>query len=118
MVTPTRRLGVAVIGDEDLVSGMRLAGVGRCHVVKDERQGEGEIREALRALLEEPDIAIIVIAEEHAAVVEEELAQLRESRRLVPVVLPVPSRRGTRFGDARTYYRQYIRKFIGFDIEV
>jgi vacuolar-type H+-ATPase subunit F/Vma7 len=118
MVTPTRRLGVAVIGDEDLVSGMRLAGVRRCHVVNDEHQGASDIREALQALLAEPDIAIIVIPEEYEPVVEEELAKLRESRRLVPVVLPVPSRRGTRFGDARTYYRQYIRKFIGFDIEV
>ena len=118
MTTPTSRLGVAVIGDEDLVNGMRLAGVARYHVIKDERQSESEIRETLRALLEEPDIAIIVIPEEYVAVVAEALAQLREARRLVPVVLPVPSRRGTAFGDARTYYREYIRKFIGFDIEV
>jgi hypothetical protein len=33
-------------------------------------------------------------------------------------VLPVPSRHGTRQGDARQYYREVLRKFIGFDIEV
>jgi vacuolar-type H+-ATPase subunit F/Vma7 len=118
MVNPTKRLGLAVIGGEDLVNGMRLAGIERCHVVKDERQAEVEIREALRTLLDDPGIAIIVIQEEHAAAVTSELARLREARRSVPVVLPVPSRRGTRLGDARLYYRELLRKFIGFDIEI
>jgi vacuolar-type H+-ATPase subunit F/Vma7 len=118
VVTPTKRLGLAVIGGEDLVNGMRLAGITRWRVVKDERQAGAEIREALRALVEDPGVAIIVIQEEHAAVVAGELAHLREARRYVPVVLPVPSQRGTRQVDARQYYREYLRKFIGFDIEV
>jgi vacuolar-type H+-ATPase subunit F/Vma7 len=117
MVNPTKRLGLAVIGDEDLVNGMRLAGIGRCHVVSGERQADPEVREALRGLIDDPGIAIIVIPEEYAAAAAESLARLRETRRLVPVVLPVPSRRGTQ-GDARAYFREYIRKFIGFDIEV
>ncbi len=118
MVAPTKRLRLAVIGDEDLVNGMRLAGIGRCRVVKDGSQAEGEVGEALRALIDDPDIAIIVLQEDYAAAGAETIARLREARRLVPVVLPVPSRRGTREGDARGFYREYIRKFIGFDIEV
>ena len=125
-MTPTKRLGLAVIGGEDLVNGMRLAGITRCRVVavpspalgKDERQAGAEIREALAALAGDPGIAIIVIQEEHAAVVAAELARLREARRHVPVVLTVPSRRGTRQVDARQYYRELLKKFIGFDIEV
>jgi vacuolar-type H+-ATPase subunit F/Vma7 len=118
MVMPTKRLRLAVIGDEDLVNGMRLAGVGRCHVVKGGNQAEAEVREALRALIDDPDIAIIVLQEDYAAAGAEAIARLRDARRLVPVVLPVPSRRGTRLGDARGFYREYIRNFIGFDIEV
>ena len=117
-MTPTKRLGLAVIGGEDLVNGMRLAGITRCRVVQDERQAGAEIREALAALVEDPGVAIIVIQEEHAAAVATEIARLREARRYVPVVLPVPSRRGTRQGDAHLYYRELLRKFIGFDIEV
>lgn len=126
MVTPTKRLGLAVIGDEDLVNGMRLAGITRCRVVaapspaqgKDERPAGAEIREALAALVDDPGVAIIVIQEEHAAAATVELARLRAARRHVPVVLPVPSRRGTRQGDARLYYREVLKKFIGFDIEI
>jgi vacuolar-type H+-ATPase subunit F/Vma7 len=117
MVTPTKRLALAVIGGEDLVNGMRLAGVTRCRLVPDERQAE-EIREALASFASDAGIAIIVIQEEHAAAVAAELAVLREARRHVPVVLPVASRTAARQLDARQYYREYIRKFIGFDIEV
>jgi vacuolar-type H+-ATPase subunit F/Vma7 len=118
VVSPTKRLGLAVIGGEDLVNGMRLAGIERYHIIKDERQAEADIREALRVLLGDPGIAIIVIQEEHAAAVAAELERHREARRSVPVVLPVPSRRGTRQGNARLYYRELLRKFIGFDIEI
>ena len=117
-MSPTKRLGLAVIGGEDLVNGMRLAGIERYQVIKDERQAGAEIREALAALVGDPGIAIIVIQEEHAALVAAELERHREARRSVPVVLPVPSRRGTREGDARLYYRELLRKFIGFDIEI
>ncbi len=120
MVTPTKRLTVAVIGDEDLVSGLRLAGIRRYHLVKDQRQPEREVRDALSQLLDptaDPAVAIIVILEEYAPYVEDTVARLREARRMVPVILPVPSRAGSH-GDARAYYRSYIRSFIGFDIEV
>jgi vacuolar-type H+-ATPase subunit F/Vma7 len=117
VVTPTKRLTLAVIGGEDLVNGMRLAGVTRCRIVADERQAV-DIREALAAFAGDPGVAIIVIQEEHAAVVSAELERLREARRHVPVVLPVASRSAARQLDARQYYREYLRKFIGFDIEV
>ena len=107
---------LAVIGDEDLVNGMRLAGITRCHLVTEERG----VRDALTKLIEsrEPEIAIVVILEELVPYVKDILDGLRELRKLVPVVLPVPSRAGSRQGDARAYYRNYIRSFIGFDIEV
>jgi vacuolar-type H+-ATPase subunit F/Vma7 len=117
VVTPTRRLGLAVIGGVDLVNGMRLAGITRLRVVPDESQ-TAEIREAIALFAEDPSVAIIVIQDEHAAAAAAELERLRESRRHVPVMLPVPSRRGTRQGDAHVYYREVLRKFIGFDIEV
>lgn len=117
MVAPTKRLALAVIGGEDLVNGMRLAGITRCRLVADERQA-AEIREALASFAGDPGVALIVIQEEHAAAVTAELERLREARRGVPVVLPVASRKAARRLDARQYYREYIRKFIGFDIEV
>lgn len=116
-MSPTKRLALAVIGGEDLVNGMRLAGITRCRLVADERQA-AEIREALASFAGDPGVAIIVIQEEHAAAVARELDRLREARRHAPVVLPVASRRAARALDARQYYRELLRQFIGFDIEV
>jgi vacuolar-type H+-ATPase subunit F/Vma7 len=36
-----KHLDIAVIGDEDLVNGLRLAGVSRYHVIEDGRGQEG-----------------------------------------------------------------------------
>ena len=58
-----RQLEIAVIGDEDLVSSLRLAGVSRYRVVEeDDRE---EVRRALTEFLGEPDIGIIVVLEDY-----------------------------------------------------
>lgn len=118
MTAPIRRTEIAVLGDEDLVSLMRLAGVRRCHRVQDEREPGREVREVLARLLAEAEVGVVVLQEEHARHAADLLAPVREGRKLTPVVLEVPSRQGTRTGDARAYYREYIRGFIGFDIEI
>jgi len=111
-----RQLEMAVIGDEDLVSGLRLAGVSRYRIIEEgERE---EVRRALTELINEPDIGIIVILEEYAKYIEDLVAQVGEKRASPPVVVEVPSKYGTRYKDVTQYYKAYIRKFIGFDIEI
>ena len=112
-----RRLDIAVVGDEDLVDALRLAGVGRYHMIKGDDVG-GEVREALSALIEDPDIGVVVIAEGHADFVEDMLTKLREGRKLTPVIIEVPSGYAVSYPDVRQYYKDYIRKFIGFEIEI
>jgi vacuolar-type H+-ATPase subunit F/Vma7 len=111
-----RQLEIAVIGDEDLVSGLRLAGVSRYRIT-----GEGdreEIRQAITEFIDEPDVGIIVILEDYMRHVEDLVAQANEKKAAPPVVLEVPSKYGTRYKDVTQYYKAYIRRFIGFDIEI
>jgi vacuolar-type H+-ATPase subunit F/Vma7 len=111
-----RQLEIAVIGDEDLVSGLRLAGVSRYRII-----GEGdreEVRQALTEFIDEPSVGIIVILEDYAEYVRDLVAQAGEKRAAPPVVIEVPSKYGTRYADVTQYYKAYIRKFIGFDIEI
>ncbi len=111
-----KHLEIAVIGDEDLVSGLRLAGVRRYRIVKD---GDSEeVRQALTEFMGEPSIGIIVMLEEFVGYVEDLVAQAREKKTSPLVVIEVPSKYGTRYGDVAQYYKAYIRKFIGFDIEI
>ncbi len=115
---PIKQTGVAVIGDEDLVSGMRLAGISRYHLIKDGSDASKEVRQALSNLIGEPDVSVIVIPEDYAEYVSDLLAQVREGKKITPVIVEVPSKHGTKYGDARAYYKAYIRKFIGFNVEI
>jgi len=113
-----KHLDIAVIGDEDLVNGLRLAGVRCYHMVTGDYDIGEEVRQALTELVDEPDIGIIVILEDYMRYIEDLIAQVKEKRASPPIIIEVPSKYGTRYDDVSQYYKAYIRKFIGFDIEI
>ncbi|MDY6907019.1 MAG: V-type ATP synthase subunit F [Chloroflexota bacterium] len=115
---PVRQMAIAVVAGEDLVNLLRLGGVSRYHIVKEGPGRGDEFREALGAMLAEPDIGIIVIPEDYEGYAADLLAPLREGRGLTPVVIAVPSGYGTTQRDAAEYYRDTIRRYIGFEIDV
>jgi len=116
MTMEVKHLDIAVIGDEDLVNGLRLAGVRHYRVI--EGDSPDEVRQALAEFMEEPDIGIIVILEDYVKHVEDLIAQAQERKGSPSVVVEVPSKRGTRYEDVAKYYKSYVRKFIGFAIEI
>ena len=111
-----RRLEIAAIGDEDLVNALRLAGVRRYRIIKED--SSEEVRQALIEFMDELDIGIIVILEDYTRYVEDLIVQARERKASPAVVIEVPSKYGSRYEDVTQYYKTYIRKFIGFDIEI
>ena len=113
-----KHLNIAVIGDEDLVSGLRLAGVSRYHIIKGDNEAEGDVRRALTELIGEPEIGIIAIQEDYTKYVKDLIIQVQEGAKLTPVIIEVPPKYGTKYEDVTQYYKAYIRKFIGFDIEI
>lgn len=117
-MVPVRYLDIAVIGDEELVNALRLAGVSRHYRIDDNQEARENVRRTLAALLSEPGIGIVVISEDYAHYVADLLAQLRRRKGTTPVVVEVPSKRGTKYPDARAYYRALIRESIGFDVEI
>jgi len=46
------------------------------------------------------------------------VAQVKERKVLPPIIIEVPSKYGTQYEDIAQYYKAYIRKFIGFEIEI
>ncbi len=113
-----RHLNIAVIGDEDLVSGLRLAGVSQYYVIKDNHDTAEEVRQALTELIGKPEIGIIAIQEDYSQYVVDLMTQVQEGKNLTPVIIEVPSKYGTKHENVSEYYRAYIRKFIGFDVEI
>jgi vacuolar-type H+-ATPase subunit F/Vma7 len=115
---PIKHLDIAVIGDEELVSALRLAGSSRYYVIKDDHDVRENVRKALAELIAEPDVGIVVMLEDYAQYVEDLLTRVRKGRAITPVIIEVPSKFGTKYPDVREYYRASIRASIGFEVEI
>lgn len=113
-----KHLNIAAIGDEDLVSGLRLAGVSRYYMIKGNHNACEDVRKALGELIDEPSIGIIVILEDYVEYVKDLVAHVREGRKMTPVIIEVPPKSGTEYKDVVRYYKKFIRESIGFDIEI
>ena len=115
---PVKQVSIAIIGDEDLVNAMRLAGIRNYFVIKDEQTAREDARQAFTALLANPDIGIIVLQEEYAEYVADLVLKFKQSKKMTPIIIETPSKFGTKHKDVSEYYRTYIKGYIGFDIEI
>ncbi len=111
-------LTIAAIGDEDLVNGMRLAGVSRYCTIERNSDVRADVRRVLAEQVRDPEIGIIVILEEYAEHAEDLIAGVRGEKSMTPVIVEVPSRYGTKYKDIGALYKAYIKHFIGFDVEI
>ncbi|MBE9514104.1 MAG: V-type ATP synthase subunit F [Chloroflexi bacterium] len=116
--TAVRNLGIAAIGDKELVDGLRLVGISKYCIVQDDRNIAGDVRKALNEFLADADVGVIVILEGYAEYVEDLMTRVRQDKRTTPVIIEVPSKFGTKYPDIVGYYKEFARQFIGFDIEI
>ena len=115
---PVKQLNIAAIGDKDLISGLRLAGVSRYYVIKGNHDASEKVRKALSELIDEPDIGVVMILEDYVKYVKGLLARVREGRRITPVIIEVPSKFGTKYKNVVGYYKTFIKESIGFEVEI
>jgi len=115
---PTQNLSVAIIGNADQAAVMRLAGVEKYQVIVGEHDIQEDVREALTRFLSDPSIGIIVIAEDYVDYVNDLLSQVRERKRITPVIVEIPSKFGAKWPDVRAYYKDYTKRLIGFAVEI
>jgi len=116
--TSIRNMQVAVVGDLELVSTLRLAGVRKTHVVQGAPHAADQVREALQEYMNDPEVGVVMLLEEFADLASDAVSQYRMSRNVLPVIVEVPSKGGTRHPDVVGYYRQLSREFLGFDIVI
>jgi vacuolar-type H+-ATPase subunit F/Vma7 len=113
-----QHLDIAVIGDEELVNALRLAGISKYYMIKGDRDVRDNVRKALTELIADPDVGIVIMLEDYAQYVEDVVSQVRKGRGMTPVIVEVPSKFGTKYPDIREYYRALIRESIGFEVEI
>jgi vacuolar-type H+-ATPase subunit F/Vma7 len=115
---PIQQLDIAVIGDEELVNALRLAGISKHYTIKVNHDVRDNVRKALTELLAGPDVGIVIILEDYAEYVEDLVTQVKKGKGITPVIVQVPSKFGTKYPDIRKYYRAIIRESIGFEVEI
>ncbi|MFC1951018.1 V-type ATP synthase subunit F [Chloroflexota bacterium] len=109
---------IAVIGGRELATGLRLAGMSKFYLIEGEGDVASEVKKALTELVDGGETAIIVIQEDYVERAQDMINRLRGARDPIPVIIEVPSKYGTKYPDVKSYYKAYIRKFIGFDVEL
>ena len=115
---PIQQLDIAVVGDEELVNALRLAGISKYYMMKGNHDIRENVRKALTELLAEPDVGIVIILEDYVEYVEDLVTQVKKGKGTTPVIVEVPSKFGTKHPDIREYYRALIRESIGFEVEI
>jgi len=115
---PRKQMSIAVIGDEDLVNGLRLGGVRKYHAIQESQGTREEVRGALATLIDDPEAGIIVISEDYMQYVGDLVTEFKQKGNLTPIILEVPSKYGTKYQDVAAYYKAHVSEFIGFEIEI
>lgn len=113
-----QHLGIAVIGDQELVSALRLAGIRKHYTIEDNQDAKEHTRKALTELLGEPNVGLVIMLEDYAQYVGDLMAEARRKRGTTLVIVEVPSKSGTKYPNTKEYYRALIRESIGFEIEI
>ena len=113
-----KKPSIAVVGGSNLTTLLRLAGVGNYHTIEDDASLETDIRKVMTELINSSSVSIIAIQSDYANFVRDMIDKVSEDKRLTPVIIEVPSGGGTSEENAAEYYRTFVRKFVGFDIEI
>eukprot|EP00276_Gloeochaete_wittrockiana_P008442 CAMPEP_0184665828 /NCGR_PEP_ID=MMETSP0308-20130426/58810_1 /TAXON_ID=38269 /ORGANISM="Gloeochaete witrockiana, Strain SAG 46.84" /LENGTH=123 /DNA_ID=CAMNT_0027110061 /DNA_START=16 /DNA_END=387 /DNA_ORIENTATION=+ len=106
---------VAIIGDEDTVTGFLLAGIGNADAkgttffLTDSKTKPQDIESAFRRLSHNPEVAIILITQ---AAAQEIRYLLDEYDRLIPTILEIPSK-DSPYDPAKDSLLKRVRRLIG-----
>lgn len=112
-----KQLSIVVVGDEDLVAGMRLGGVGKYFTIKNDQNAKEEVWKVLPNLVSDSTVGVIALQDNYMPFAQTIIDQLRAEKRLTPVIIGVPSKLGAR-ADTIEQYKSYIRRFVGFEIQI
>ena len=115
---PVKELNIAVMGDEDLLGGLRLAGIRKYYPIADDHDKRENVRKVLEELVKKPDTGIIVMPEGYLGYAEDIVSRVRRRNTATPVIVEVPSKSGTAYQDITGYYETFMKKFLGFNVEL
>jgi vacuolar-type H+-ATPase subunit F/Vma7 len=72
----------------------------------------------LSKFIAEPDIGIIIVLENYMDSIRDIITQRKKDRKIIPLIVDVPPKSGSKYEDISGYYEQVIKESIGFDIRL
>lgn len=102
-----------IVGDINTVTGFRLAGLRRTHVIEESVEEE-EFKVFLEELCDDNKIGVIAVTDN----LLDRVKDLTISRSSPPVVMRIPKLQRPLFPDVKEYYRKQITDILGFGIEL
>jgi len=102
---------IAVIGDRDTVTGLRMVGATQHFMPKSPEETRSKLLEYFR----DPKMGLIIITEPLAKMVEDTILEI--SKAPVPVILLIPDRYGST-GEYETILKELIRRAVGIEIRI
>lgn len=110
---------IAVIGTRDQTALTRLAGVERYAVMSEDEGGfENKIRKAMKEFMDDSLIGIIMIPDRWVMHVSDIIQSIRRKKRVLPVIVEIPSHYESEIRNVKEYYKSYTRQRVGFNIEI
>lgn len=104
---------IASITDKLTATGLRLAGLKETEIVENEK----EAKEALNRLSEKDEIGIIVITEQLAQKINNEITNFREKKDgVIPILIEIPGREGS-VEERRGVIDRLVKRAVGIKVE-
>lgn len=113
-------LEIAIIGTADQTSLMRLAGVSKYFPVTEDA---GDLRERIRTgfdtFLQDRSVGIIMIPDNWTVHVADMLARMKQAKGVQKkAVIEYPPGLKTEPMDVKSFYKNYTKNLIGFNVEI
>jgi V/A-type H+-transporting ATPase subunit F len=102
---------IAVVADEDTVTGLKLAGVNETFIINSPEEAESKIR----SLSDRADIGLIIITEQIGVKIRKLISDI--IKKGIPIILEIPDKTGPLKG-VEDPIRELVKKAVGVDIKI
>ncbi|MBN2297104.1 MAG: V-type ATP synthase subunit F [Deltaproteobacteria bacterium] len=114
----TKELTIAMIGSNDQVNFMRMAGIGQWRIITEGGNIEQQVRTAFEELAQDASIGIIIIPDDWTSYINDVLKKIRQQKNVLPAIVEIPTHFDLGLEHIKEFYQTYAKKLIGFSIEI
>lgn len=110
-----REKKIVVMGDRDFVNIFRSIGIRECYVV-NVKEDKKAIKDTLLEVIKNKNIGLIILMEDLEDIVKDIIEEYKFQ--LMPLIVFLPSIKGSRIRDVSEYYTQLFKRTLGISVSL